>query len=115
VILDTNAISAMAEGDTNLEKILPDITSQFLPVICLGEYRAGVIRSKSRAELERWLDVLEQSRAVLRVERGNSSLLRRHCCRLTRTGTDDPAERRLDCSACTPAQTAVAFARQAFR
>ena len=68
MILDTNAISAMAEGDTKLEKILPDITSQFLPVICLGEYRAGVIRSKARAELERWLDMLEQSRAVLRVE-----------------------------------------------
>ena len=68
MILDTNAISAMAEGDTKLEKVLPHITSQFLPVVCLGEYRAGVIRSKSRAELERWLDMLEQSRAVLRVE-----------------------------------------------
>ena len=68
MILDTNAISAMAEGDTKLEKILPDITSQFLPVICLGEYRAGVIRSKTRAELEHWLEILEQSRAVLRVE-----------------------------------------------
>ena len=59
----------MAEGDTKLEKVLPHITSQFLPVVCLGEYRAGVIRSKSRAELERWLDMLEQSRAVLRVDR----------------------------------------------
>ena len=68
MILDTNAISAMAEGDTKLEKVLPHITSQFLPVVCLGEYRAGVIRSKSRGELERWLDMLEQSRAVLRVE-----------------------------------------------
>ena len=51
-----------------MKKSCPHITSQFLPVICLGEYRAGVIRSKSRAELERWLDMLEQSRAVLRVE-----------------------------------------------
>jgi tRNA(fMet)-specific endonuclease VapC len=68
VILDTNAISAMAEGDTALEKVLPEVASQFIPVICLGEYRAGVIQSKARKELERWLAMVEQSRGVLRVE-----------------------------------------------
>ena len=103
MILDTNAISAMAEGDTKLEKILPDITSQFLPVVCLGEYRAGVIRSKARAELEHWLDIMEQSRAVLRVESETARCYADIFFRLTRPGTDDPAERRLDRSACTPA------------
>jgi predicted nucleic acid-binding protein len=68
VILDTNAISAMAEGDTALEKALPDVRSQFIPVICLGEYRAGIIRSRARRELERWLKLLEGSRKVLAVE-----------------------------------------------
>jgi tRNA(fMet)-specific endonuclease VapC len=68
VILDTNAISAMAEGDTALEKVLPDVASQFIPVICVGEYRAGIIQSKARKELERWLAMLEQSRSVLGVE-----------------------------------------------
>ena len=69
MILDTNAISAMAEGDTRLEKILPDVPAQFIPVICLGEYRAGVIRSRAREELEKWLRELEESRRVLLVER----------------------------------------------
>jgi tRNA(fMet)-specific endonuclease VapC len=69
VILDTNAISAMAEGDTDLERILPDVPWQFIPVICLGEYRAGVIRSRAREELEKWLRELEESRRVLLVER----------------------------------------------
>jgi tRNA(fMet)-specific endonuclease VapC len=68
VILDTNAISAMAEGDTALEKVLPDVRSQFIPVICLGEYRSGIIRSRARRELDRWLDMLASSRRVLPVE-----------------------------------------------
>jgi len=69
VILDTNAICAMAEGDTDLERILPDAPSQFIPVICLGEYRAVVVRSRAREELEEWLRELEESRRVLLVER----------------------------------------------
>ena len=68
MILDTNAISAMAEGDTALEKVLPDVASQFIPVICVGEYRAGIIQSKARKERERWLAMLERSRSVLGVE-----------------------------------------------
>jgi tRNA(fMet)-specific endonuclease VapC len=68
VILDTNAISAMAEGDTALEKVLPDVRSQFIPVICLGEYRSGIIQSRARRELGRWLDLLADSRRVLSVE-----------------------------------------------
>jgi tRNA(fMet)-specific endonuclease VapC len=68
VILDTNAISAMAEGDTALEIVLPDVRSQFIPVICLGEYRSGIIRSRARRELDRWLDMLASSRRVLPVE-----------------------------------------------
>jgi predicted nucleic acid-binding protein len=68
VILDTNVISAMAEGDTALEKVLPDVRSQFIPVICLGEYRAGIIRSRSRQELDRWLNLLASSRRILPIE-----------------------------------------------
>jgi predicted nucleic acid-binding protein len=59
----------MAEADADLENILPDVASQFIPVICLGEYRAGVMQSKARKELERWLKLLEQNRSILRVER----------------------------------------------
>ena len=68
MILDTNVISAMAEGDTALEKVLPDVRSQFIPVICLGEYRAGIIRSRSRQELDRWLNLLASSRRILPIE-----------------------------------------------
>jgi tRNA(fMet)-specific endonuclease VapC len=72
VILDTNAISAMAEGDTALGKVLPDVWSQFIPVICLGEYRSGIIRSRARRELERWLSLLAGSRRVLPIDLGTT-------------------------------------------
>jgi tRNA(fMet)-specific endonuclease VapC len=68
MILDTNAISAMAEGDIALEEVLPDVRSQFLPVICLGEYRSGIIESRARRELDRWLSMLAGSRRVLPIE-----------------------------------------------
>jgi tRNA(fMet)-specific endonuclease VapC len=68
VILDTNAISAMAESDTALERVLPDVRSQFIPVICLGEYRSGIIRSRFRRELDRWLNLLASSRQILSLE-----------------------------------------------
>ena len=68
MILDTNAISAVAEGDTALEQALPDVRSQFIPVICLGEYRSAIIRSRARRELDRWPEKLANSRRVLPVE-----------------------------------------------
>ena len=68
MILDTNALSAMADGDAALEKVLPDVRSQFIPVICLGEYRSGIIRSRARRELDRWLSMLADSRRVLPIE-----------------------------------------------
>ena len=68
MILDTNAISAMAESDTALERVLPDVRSQFIPVICLGEYRSGIIRSRFRRELDRWLNLLASSRQILFLE-----------------------------------------------
>ena len=58
----------MAEEDVELEKVLPDVSSQFLPVICLGEYRSGIIRSRARRELDRWLSGLAGSRRVLPIE-----------------------------------------------
>lgn len=68
MILDTNAISAMAEADENIEKVLPEPAAQFIPVVCIGEYRAGIIRSRARKELQRWLNLLEQTRPILLVD-----------------------------------------------
>jgi predicted nucleic acid-binding protein len=55
VILDTNGLSALAEGETALEPVLRKATELAIPVIVLGEYRYGIWQSRHRLHYERWL------------------------------------------------------------
>jgi tRNA(fMet)-specific endonuclease VapC len=68
VILDTNALSAMADGDPDLEPALRRTNAVALPVIALGEYRYGVRQSRHRAKYEKWLADLMESCRVLNVD-----------------------------------------------
>jgi tRNA(fMet)-specific endonuclease VapC len=68
VILDTNAISAMADGDPDLEPVLRLANTIALPVIALGEYRYGIRQSRNRAKYERWLEGLMERCGVLDVD-----------------------------------------------
>jgi predicted nucleic acid-binding protein len=56
VILDTNALSAFADEDPDLLVILRSSRRVSLPVIVLGEYRAGITRSRHRNRYEGWLE-----------------------------------------------------------
>ena len=65
MILDTNALSAMADGDARLEPLLRRTRTIALPVIVVGEYRYGVHQSHNRAKYEEWLaDVLDNCRVL---------------------------------------------------
>jgi len=55
VILDTNGLSAVAEGDSAVEPILRKAAQVAIPVIVLGEYRYGISQSRDRAHYEQWL------------------------------------------------------------
>lgn len=55
LILDTNALSAFAEGDTKLRKLLEPASELYLPSIVLGEYVFGIRQSKYREMYESWL------------------------------------------------------------
>jgi tRNA(fMet)-specific endonuclease VapC len=55
VILDTNALSAVVEGDANLESLLREANQLAIPVVVLGEYRYGVSQSRNRKFYEQWL------------------------------------------------------------
>ena len=65
MLLDTNALSALANGDVALVRVLPPDRPWYLPSIVLGEYRYGLLKSNRRAELERWLDKIEESCGIL--------------------------------------------------
>jgi predicted nucleic acid-binding protein len=55
VILDTNGVSALAEGESTLESILRKANRVAIPVIVLGEYRYGISRSREQKRYEEWL------------------------------------------------------------
>jgi tRNA(fMet)-specific endonuclease VapC len=55
VILDTNGVSALAEGESALESILRKANRVAIPVIVLGEYRYGTSLSRERKRYEEWL------------------------------------------------------------
>lgn len=55
MILDTNALSAVAEGEATLEPIVREAAQIAIPVIVLGEYRYGISQSRYRLHYERWL------------------------------------------------------------
>jgi len=55
VILDTNGLFALADGESTLEPILREAAEVALPVIVLGEFRYGVRQSRDRQRYEQWL------------------------------------------------------------
>jgi predicted nucleic acid-binding protein len=72
VILDTNGLSALADGDPALEPILRQATGIALPVIVLGEYRYGIRQSRNRMRYENWLVEAMASYQVLIVDEGTA-------------------------------------------
>jgi tRNA(fMet)-specific endonuclease VapC len=72
MILDTNGLSALADGDLTLEPILRQATQMAVPVIVLGEYRYGIRQSRSRVRYEQWLAEAIASYRVLPVDEGTA-------------------------------------------
>ena len=68
MILDTNGVSAMADGNPRLEKLLEAATELAIPVIVLGEYQYGIAQSRYRRRYEEWLMSLVANCRVLAVE-----------------------------------------------
>ena len=56
VILDTNALSAVADADPDALTRLRDAQIVAIPVVVLGEYLFGIAQSRRRKEYEAWVD-----------------------------------------------------------
>lgn len=69
MILDTNGLSAVADGDLKLEHILRRASEIAVPVIVLGEFRYGVRQSRERDRYERWLKEAIPSYRVLPIDK----------------------------------------------
>jgi tRNA(fMet)-specific endonuclease VapC len=55
LILDTNALSAIAAGERKAVKAFTHAEEAAIPVIVLGEYRFGISHSRNKREYGRWL------------------------------------------------------------
>lgn len=55
MILDTNALSAWAEGLSTIRAPLRSADQLVVPSIVLGEYHFGIRQSRHRARYEQWL------------------------------------------------------------
>jgi predicted nucleic acid-binding protein len=73
VILDTNGLSAMADGDRALGRILMQAPEVAIPVIVLGEYRYGIAESHSRGRYEQWLVETTAGCRILRIDEATAA------------------------------------------
>ena len=55
MVLDTNALSSIADDERNATALFRKADQVAIPVIVLGEYRFGIMRSRRRAAYEEWL------------------------------------------------------------
>ncbi|MEX2578834.1 MAG: type II toxin-antitoxin system VapC family toxin [Verrucomicrobiales bacterium] len=91
MILDTNALSAWADGNPACRTAFIEASRLVVPVIVLGEYQYGVRQSRHRARYEEWLArnlPLAEVLAVTSVSASHYADLRLH---LKTTGTPIPA------------------------
>ena len=90
MILDTNALSAVADGDAALEPILRKIPEVAGPAIVLGEYRYGIQQSRNRQRYEQWLTASIPNYRVLDIDQETAIFYATVRSELKRAGTPIP-------------------------
>ncbi len=91
MILDTNGLSAFAEGDSALAPILRTAAQVAIPVIVLGEYRYGISQSRHRTHYERWLDQYLPEFRILDIDERTTISYGAIRAQLKKAGTPIPA------------------------
>lgn len=65
MILDTNAVTAILDGDVGITGVVTRSTKTYLPVPVLGEYRFGLKSSRDRVKLGNSLQILVAKSDIL--------------------------------------------------
>lgn len=91
MILDTNALSALAEGDEALAACLAGVHELCVPVVVLGEFRFGVRFSRHRRTYENWLREALRDLDVLPVIEATAECYEVLCNELKQAGTPIPS------------------------
>jgi predicted nucleic acid-binding protein len=91
LILDTNGLSALAEGEPALASILSKAAQIALPVVVLGEYRYGISQSRYRKQYERWLSEYLPAFHILDVDERTALSYSAVRAELKKSGTPIPS------------------------
>ncbi len=91
MILDTDALSAVADAEPRAVAQIARARIVAVPVIVLGEYRFGFSQSRWRADYERWLDQFLSPCQVLEVGVDTAVRYAEVRCELRHAGTPIPA------------------------
>jgi predicted nucleic acid-binding protein len=68
VIVDTNALSAIADERDNIRQVLGSASAITVPVIVIGEYRSGIARSRNFSRYQHWLNEFILASRVLDID-----------------------------------------------
>lgn len=91
MILDTSALSAMADGEPSVLKTTQVVETVEIPVIVLGEFRFGIAQSRHEKSYQKWLGGLVATIRVLDITEETTNYYSTLRLELRRTGTPLPA------------------------
>ncbi len=91
MILDTNALSALAASDRELIGVIRDAPRLAVTLITLGEYEFGLLQSRQRGALERWLQAFLARADVLMPDRETVPFYAEIRAQLKKDGAPIPA------------------------
>jgi predicted nucleic acid-binding protein len=106
MILDTNALSAFADGVPPVVQQIAAADELHIPVIVLGECRFGIATSRRRREYEAWLTRARVLEHAFR-SGGDCHLLRTDSGAVEESGRTLARQRRVDCRLGATARSAA--------
>ena len=90
MILDTNALSAWADGDPAIEPLLRTATRLVIPVVVIGEFEFGIRQSRHVSRYAEWLAVNLDTVEVARIDRAIAAVYGAIRLELKQAGTPIP-------------------------
>jgi tRNA(fMet)-specific endonuclease VapC len=90
VILDTNALSAWADGDPAIEPLLRTASRLVIPVVVIGEFEFGIRQSRHASRYAEWLAVNLDTVEVARIDREIAAVYGAVRLELKQAGTPIP-------------------------
>ena len=89
--MDTNGLSAVAEGEPGLEPLLRRAGQVAIPAIVLGEYRYRISESRSHIHYEQWLAAYLPSFQILNIDEQTTIFCSAVRYELRKAGTQIPS------------------------